>query len=100
MKEGEEQLEEVREHNAGICRNVRIDFNDLHVMRTTFNADFLPRGPHFKIEPIETELFCGPHLKFGSAVRRELCLMTMRERSRLRSLGMMRMMVAAAMMQV
>jgi hypothetical protein len=27
-----------------------------------------PRGPHFKIELIETELICGPHLKFESAV--------------------------------
>jgi hypothetical protein len=29
---------------------------------------FSPRGPHFKIEPIETESFCGLHVKFGSAV--------------------------------
>ena len=27
---------------------------------------FPPRGPHFRIEPIETELFCGPHLNFES----------------------------------
>jgi hypothetical protein len=28
---------------------------------------FSRMGPHFKFEPIESELFCGPHLKFESA---------------------------------
>ncbi len=42
--------------------------NGIMEMRPRSMEIFSPRGPHFKIEPIETELFCGPHLKFGSAV--------------------------------